>query len=279
MLVDTHCHIHFRAYDDDRDAVIRRAREARVHMITVGTDRATSEAAVKLASAHNDIWATVGLHPNHLFPYPHDTDEEPAVTVEQFDVEIYRALAKQDTVRAIGECGLDFYRIPENLDAAQVQKTQEEVFRSHLDLANELQLPVIIHCRDAHGAVRRILSEYVASGKLLRRGVIHCFTGTRAEAEAYLPLGFSISFTGIITFPPRKGQTETVSDVVRALPLEQILIETDAPYLAPVPHRGKRNEPAYVQFVAQKIAEIQQTSLHEVAAVTTKNAEVLFGLR
>lgn len=278
MLIDTHCHVHFRAYDADRDDVIRRAREAEIKMITVGTDRGTSEAAVGLTETHEDIWATVGLHPNHLFLYPVDHDEESRAMVEVFDSARYRALAQNKKVVAIGECGLDYYRIPASLDATVVTAKQEEVLRAHLDLANELGLPVVVHCRDAHLDVHRILSEYIGRGKLARRGVIHCFTGSRAEAEAYLPLGFLISFTGIITFSPQKGATETLADVLRALPLDRIMIETDAPYLAPAPHRGKRNEPAHIRFVAEKIAEIKNVSFETVAAQTTENARQLFNI-
>ncbi len=278
MSIDTHCHIQFKAYDENRDAVLMRAREAGVRMIAVSSERASSEAAVRIAAAHDDVWAAVGLHPNHLFPYPVDADEEAISSVEQFDPAIYRALAKQKKVVAIGECGLDYYRIPEHLDHAEVRVAQEKTFRAQLALADELGLPMIIHCRDAHAEMFRILKENSDAGKLVRRGVIHCFTGTVAEARSYLPLNFFISFTGIITFPPRKGQTETLADVVAAVPLDRILIETDAPYLAPLPHRGKQNEPAFVKFVAEKIAEIKNVSVTEVAEQTTKNAEQLFHL-
>lgn len=278
MLVDSHCHIQFKAYDENRDEVIRRARHEEVRMIAVGSGRASSEAAVRIAASCDIIWAAVGLHPNHLFAYPIDIEEEAILSVEHFDSEIYRALAAQKKVVAIGECGLDYYRIPENLDHAEVRAKQEKVFRAHLDLADELKLPVIIHCRDAHVDVARILKEYGDVGKLARRGVLHCFTGTVAEANVYLPLGFYVSFTGIITFPPRKGQTETLADVVRAVPLDRILVETDAPYLAPVPYRGKQNEPAYVRFVAKKVAEIRGVRMEEVEIQTTKNTEQLFHL-
>lgn len=281
MLIDTHCHIHFRAYDQDREEVIRRTLREGVQMITVGTNLATSEDAVHLAMAHDGIWATVGLHPNHLFPGPVDPDEESVMSVETFEIERYREAARKSKVVAIGECGLDYFRLPATLtpSLSPQGRGQKEVFRAHLDLADELNLPVIIHCRDAHADLARILKEYLAAGKLKRRGVIHCFTGSQNEAETYLPLGFFISFTGIITFPPRKNQTEMLADVVRAVPLDRILIETDAPYLSPVPHRGKRNEPAYVKFVAEKIAKIKEIPYDEVASQTSNNANQLLKLR
>lgn len=278
MLIDTHCHLHFRGFDENREDAIRRAQEAGVLMITVGTKARTSCDAVALAEKYKGMWATVGLHPGHLHPYPLDVEEGIIPKPEDFDATIYRELAKSSKVVAIGECGLDYYRIHEKADREEIRCKQQEVFRAHLDLACELNLPTIIHCRDAHTDVQTILKEYLAVGKLTRRGVIHCFTGTRAEAEAYLPLGFLISFTGILTFPPRKDQKETLADVVRALPLERIMVETDAPYLAPVPFRGKQNEPSYVRYVAEKIVEIKGVSLDRVAKQTSENAKNLFGI-
>lgn len=276
MLVDTHCHLHFQGFKENRAEVIKRAQAAGILMITVGTKARTSRDAVVLAEKHDGMWATVGLHPNHLHAYPLDVEEEIVPKPEDFDAAIYRELAKNLKVVAIGECGLDYYRIDERADREEIKRKQQEVFRAHLNLADELNLSVIIHCRDAHADVQKILKEYLATGKLARRGVIHCFTGTKLEAEAYLPLGFLISFTGIITFPPRKDQQETLADVVRALPLDRIMIETDAPYLAPVPFRGKQNEPTYVRYVAEKVAEITGAAFDTVADATSKNARQLF---
>lgn len=245
-------------------------------MITVGTKARTSRDAVALAEKHEGVWAAVGLHPGHLHAYPLDVEEEIIPKPEDFDATIYRELAKSPKAVAIGECGLDYYRIDEKSDRGEIKRKQEEVFRAHLDLADELNLPVIIHCRDAHMDVQTILQEYLVNGKLSCRGVIHCFTGTKSEALAYLPLGFLISFTGILTFPPRKNQEETLAEVVRALPLDRLMVETDAPYLAPIPFRGKQNEPIYVRYVAEKIAEIKDIFFNTVAAQTSENARKLF---
>jgi TatD DNase family protein len=276
MLIDTHCHLHFQGFNENREEVIKRAHAANVRMITVGTKKRTSEDAVALAEKYEGMWATVGLHPNHLFPYPLDVEEEVIPKPEAFDAAVYRELANAKKVVAIGECGLDYYRIEDKKNLVAIKTKQQEIFRAQLDLAHELQLPVVVHCRDAHADLVAILIEYIKDRKLARRGVIHCFTGTIAEAEAYLPLGFLVSFTGIITFPPRKDQTEALTDVVQAIPLNRMMIETDAPYLAPIPFRGKQNEPAYVKHVAEKVAEVKGVSFEAVATQTTKNAEKLF---
>lgn len=278
MLIDTHCHMNFRAYDDDREEVIQRSLDAGIGMINVGTNFQTSLDAIQVAEKHNMSWASVGMHPFHLFPYPTDEQEEATQSVEGFDVEKYRELAKHEKVIAIGECGIDLYRIPDGFTQQEVEEKQEAAFRQHLDLADELGLPVIVHCRDGHEQVFQILKEYTDAGKLKSKGVIHCFTGTKEEALKYLPLGFLISFTGIITFPPRKNQTEILADVVRAIPLNKIMAETDAPYLAPEPFRGKRCEPAHVKNVAEKIAEIKNQPFETVVEQTTKNAKELFRL-
>ncbi|MBI4281045.1 TatD family hydrolase [Candidatus Uhrbacteria bacterium] len=274
--IDSHCHVHFRAYDNDRDEVMDRARRAGIGLITVGTDQATSGAAAALAEREDGVWATVGLHPHHLFDWYHDQNEEPELTVESFDPERYRSLAGHPKVVAIGEVGLDFFRIPAKAKAEEVRLRQRETFRAQLDLADELQLPVVIHCRDAHAEVRQILQQYLDQGKLSRRGVIHCFTGTAAEAEAYLPLGFYVSFSGIITFPPRKSEKNTLAEAVEKVPLDRLLVETDAPYLAPAPHRGERNEPLFVQFTVQRMAEIKKVNLLDIIAVTRTNTRKLF---
>ena len=289
-LVDTHCHVHFNAYRDDMDEVIRRSLAADVFMITVGTQKDTSRKGLETAERYEGLWASAGLHPNHLCEQEfYDDDELPPeaqatpkikTRCERFDHAEFLKLTKHPKCVAVGECGLDYYRIPETADLADVKRVQEETVRAHFDLATEANLPVIIHCRDAHAPQQEIIREYLAGGKLARRGVVHCFTGTIEEAQAYRALGFLVSFTGIITFPPRKGEGEmsVLQKVVREFPLESMMIETDSPYLTPVPFRGKRNEPAHVRFVAEKIAELKKLPVEEVARVTTENALRLFGL-
>ncbi len=293
MLFDTHCHVHFHAYKDDMDEVIQRTRENGVFMITVGTQRDTSRNGLLVAEKYEGLWASVGLHPNHLTKQEFwDDDELPPeeqanglirTRAEVFDPGYYAELAKHPKCVAIGECGLDYYRIPEGVEVEEVKEVQEAAVRAQFDLATQANLPVIIHCRDAHDPQARIIKEYLDAGKLARRGVIHCFTGTREEAQRYIDMGFYVSFTGIITFPPRKGEGDEdglspLQRVVRDLPLDRLLVETDAPYLTPIPYRGKRNEPWYVKFVAEKVAELKSVSVDEVEEQTTKNAKRLFNL-
>lgn len=287
MLIDTHCHVHFRAYKDDMDEVVQRALASGVQMITVGTQKDTSAHGLSFAERYDGVWASIGLHPNHLCEQEFvDENELDPDTVgatiktrcEQFDMAYYRLLVTHPKCVAIGECGLDYYRLPENVDRAEVLKKQEETVRAHFDLATEAQKPVIIHCRDAHADQIRLIREYVGQGKLARRGVVHCFTGTLEEARGYISLGFKIGIGGILTFPARKGEDAVtpLQRVVQDIPLEHIVVETDAPYLTPLPHRGQRNDPAYVRFVAEKIAALRGISVEEVERVTTHTAKTLF---
>ncbi|MFA5133644.1 MAG: TatD family hydrolase [Patescibacteria group bacterium] len=285
MLIDTHCHLNFGAYNNDRDEIVKKTLEAGIWMINVGSQSATSEKAVKIANSYDSgVFAAVGLHPTHLFEM--EVDEEEAGTSfksrkEDWDHEFYRNLAKNKKVVAIGEIGLDYNFIPKNIDLKAAKQKQQEVFKEGLELADELSLPVIIHSRDTHNDIIPILKTYLDAGRLKRRGVLHCFTGSWEEAQRYLELGFLISFTGIITFNPRPSQAkaqEKILEVVKNIPLEKCMIETDAPYLTPEPYRGKRNEPLYVEFVARKIGEIKQMDFNEVAEVTAKTAKYFFSL-
>lgn len=272
------------------DEVITRSLEKGVQMVTIGTQSSTSKHGLEIAEKYDGLWATIGLHPNHTCEQEFfDEDELPPeeratgkikTRCESFDLDYYRELAKHPKCVAIGECGLDYYRIPEHLDKDEVIENQKKQVRLHFDLASEANLPVVIHCRDAHADQLALIKEYIDEGKLERRGVIHCFTGTLEEAQKYIEVGFYISFTGIITFPDRKNPLSTtpLQAVVKNLPLESIMIETDSPYLTPVPNRGKRNEPWMVQYVAEKIAELKGVPVEEVAKQTKENAYKLFGL-
>lgn len=252
MFIDTHAHLQDSCYDADREAVIRRAAEQGVRRILcIGIDVATSRQAVELAGAYEGVYATVGLH-------PHD-----AKTADADTFAALRRLAEHPKVVAIGEIGLDAYR------DLSPRPMQEEVFRSLIQLAHEANLPLVIHNRDAHGNVLRILDEEDgwACG-----GVMHCFSGTRGQAQIYLDRGFYLGLDGPVTFP----NARELQALAAQLPLDRLLVETDCPYLTPHPHRGKRNEPGYVHLVAEKIAELQGKPLEEVARVTTANAEQLF---
>ena len=286
-LIDTHCHVHFQAYNDDADAVVRRALESGVGMITVGTQSTTSKSGIALAEKYDGVWCTIGLHPNHLHAQDFfDENELPPgaeikagegpthikTRAERFDADYYRELAKHPKVVGIGELGLDYYRVPPGVELDKLQAEQQEQVREQLRFASEVDKPVVIHCRDAHDDQAKLIEEEIAAGGLARRGVIHCFTGTPQEAERYLALGFYISFSGIVTFG------KNVMESAKSVPLERLLIETDSPYLTPAPYRGKRNEPQNVALVAQKIAELKGVLLDEVARQTTANAISVFRL-
>lgn len=208
-MIDTHCHVHFRAYKNDMDAVIKRTLQKGVRLITVGTQSTTSKNGIEVAEQYDGVYTTIGLHPNHTCEQHFEDElEEIQTRCESFDVAYYRKLAEHPKVVAIGECGLDYYRIPAEVDRQVLIEKQKAELRKQLALADELNLPVVIHCRDAHADQVAMLEEFIAAGKLARRGVVHCFTGTTEEARAYHALGFLTSFTGIITFPPRKRRRD-----------------------------------------------------------------------
>ncbi|MBI4435214.1 TatD family hydrolase [Candidatus Uhrbacteria bacterium] len=281
-LIDSHCHVHFNAYKEDMREVIKRTLDHGVFMITVGTQRDTSKHGLEVAQRYDGMWATVGLHPNHTVEQEFwDNDELPPeeqatpkikTRAEMFDMDYYRALAKHPKCVGIGEFGLDYYRIPVGVDRDEVIRRQEETVRAQFDLASKMNKPVVIHCRDAYPQQAIMIREAIEAGKLARRGVIHCFTGTLEEAQAFIDLGFYISFSGILTF------SKNLQEVASALPLERLLVETDAPYLTPAPDRGKRNEPWRVEVVVQKLAELKGMKVEEVAEQTVKNTKQIFGL-
>ena len=269
-LIDTHCHIQFDAYDDDRAAVASMCEEKETGLIIVGCDEKSSRQAIDFVLSfpiEKEIWCSVGQHP---------TDAG-----ELFDYKTYLDLARlSKKVVAIGECGLDYYHVSkdEKERADEIEK-QKDLFFQHLNLSHELNLPLIIHCRDAHDdMIESLLHRYTTASihpghhEGREYGVLHCFTGTARDAQSYLDLGFLISFTGIITF------SDQYDEVIRTVPLEKMLIETDAPFLTPAPYRGKRNSPAYVEYIAKRIAEIKEVSVEDVCDVTTENARRLFHL-
>jgi len=264
-LIDIHCHLDFADFDRDREEVIKSALDDGVGMITIGATMEGSKKAVEIASQHEGVWACVGVHPE-------DVDKE-------IDFEELKELAKHEKVVAVGECGLDYFHNNKNKEA------QKELFKKQIELALELDKPLMIHVREAapatpeacdgrraHDDVLEILKEYKNTDVGLR-GNLHFYTGNWEETEKYLELGFSFSYTGVITF------ADQYNEVIKKLPLEKIMIETDAPFVAPVPHRGKRCEPIYVKEVAKRIAEIKNISYEEVAEQTTKNAIKLFNLK
>ncbi|MFH0806706.1 MAG: TatD family hydrolase [Candidatus Brennerbacteria bacterium] len=268
--LDAHTHAQFPAYDDDRDAVMARAREAGVRMINVGTTRKTSEAAVALAHAYPDLcFAVVGVHPSHASTSEYvDPSERAAGGEEPFDAELYAKLAKDPNVVAIGECGLDYFRVSDEV----TKQKQRDLFLAHARFAKESGKPLMIHCRSAFPDLLKLLTANYSLLNTDNPGIIHFFTGTSEEARDLLALGFSFTFGGVITF------TRDYDEIIKAIPVEKILSETDAPYVAPVPYRGKRNEPAYVVEVVKKLAELKIVSVKEMAGHIQGNAKRIFGI-
>jgi TatD DNase family protein len=280
MLIDTHTHLDFPDFDSDRDAVIRRAVEAGVtRMIAIGTNLETSRAALALADRHPEVHATIGIHPNEVMDVPDDQLEK---------------MANHPKLAALGECGFDYHSLPSTQEAAfanvtaaigttapgaesaaladaEVKNRQAIFFQEQLDLAVKLGLNVVIHQRDSWKDTLHALRPY--AGRL--RGVFHCFSGDTEQACHLLELGHALSFTGIVTFKNAK----TVHEVARRVPLGSFFVETDCPYLAPDPDRGKRCEPAHTRRVAEKIASLRDLSLEETARATTEAAEKFFRLQ
>jgi len=283
MFFDTHTHLHFNAYQGETDEAIKRALDNQTWVLLVGTQQSTSELAVELAEKFGQgVYAAVGLHPIHLHEQEYDVEESSFRTrAEKFDYDYYKKLAGRPGVVAIGETGLDYFHLPKGLDPEAVKKEQQETFRRHCDLANELNLPLNVHCREAQEDILNILEEYAAAGKLRKRGVAHCFAGNWSHAQRYLKIGFYISFNGTLTFPPRKTNPQPTFDLIevaKKTPLDRLVLETDAPYLTPVPHRGKRNESYYVKFTAAKLAELRKAPLQEIEEAAFANARHLLNV-
>ena len=277
-LIDTHCHLDFPEFADDLDAVIKRAVAAGVdRMITIGTSLDSSRAGIELANRYPNVYATVGLHPTSI-----------GENTPEF-IEELKQLAEHPKVVAIGECGLDFYRLPDDdkpdivetafgsitqsgieteLRIDSLKAAQAAAFEQQLELAAQLEKPVVIHQRDSWNETLEILKQYSV------KAVLHCFTGGVAELSEVLAMGHHVSFTGIATFK----NAADVRAAARVAPADRVMVETDAPYLAPVPHRGKRCEPAYVGLTAEAIAKERGVSFESFAQTTTANAERFFRL-
>jgi len=276
MIIDTHSHISFKAYDKDREEVIKRTQDEGVVCIDVGTKYETSKNVVELAERNENIYASIGMHPIHiktdLMKLRMDEEEGAfAPFGEEYDREKYKELAMSKKVVAIGEIGLDYYYRPKTTSRLeQFKELQKKVFIEQLDLAKELNLPVIIHCRMAHEDVIDILkSQNPNPNDQKVRGVIHCFTGSWGEAQKYLDLGFYLGINGIIF-------KFDIDEVIKKAPLDRLLVETDCPYLTPPMAEVEHNEPIFVKYVAEKIAELRKISFDEVASATTANAKKLF---
>jgi TatD DNase family protein len=260
-LIDTHAHLDFSKFNGDRPAVVERARAAGVTtIVNVGTDLVSSRRAVALAEEYQDVYAAVGVH-------PHGAKKLDGATLGAL-----RELAQRPKVVAVGEIGLDYYR---NLSPRDAQR---RAFQAQLAWAAKLGKPVIIHDRDAHDEVLNVLTKWAAglehSTLTGRLGVLHTFSGDLEMAQRAIDLGFYISISGPVTYK----NARQLPEIVRALPLDRLLVETDCPFLAPEPYRGKRNEPAYTRLVAERIAELRGIPLDDLARATTANARRLFEL-
>jgi TatD DNase family protein len=248
MLIDSHAHLEMPDFKKDLEAVIQRAKESGVEYIfTVGTEKKDWKRAVEIADSHPLIYAILGVHPHNA----KEIDDQTYPTLKK--------LCRNGKVKAYGEIGLDFFR---NLSPRDIQLKR---FREQIGLAKELDLPIVIHDREAHRETLEILKSEKAEES---GGIIHCFSGDYEMAKACLDMGFYISIPGSITFKNAEGSRE----IVERIPLESLLVETDAPFLTPEPFRGKRNEPSYVRYTAQKVAEIKKVSFEKVAEITTQNA-------
>ena len=253
MIVDTHAHLQWASFDKDREEVISRAIEAGVKcIVNIGFDVVGSRNGVELAAKHEELYATVGIHPHNASQFDRNVLDE------------LRRLAEHPKVVAVGEIGLDYYR---NLSP---RTAQQRAFEAQLSLAEQLKLPVVIHDRDAHNDTLKILAKF--KGRL--NGIMHCFSGSREMAEQCVASGFYISFAGPVTFP----SSHKLQAIAKWIDLNKILLETDSPWLAPQEMRGKRNEPAFLPFIARKIAELKKIPLVELAEATTKSAKEIFQL-
>jgi len=283
MLFDSHTHLNLAAFDLDRDTIIKRYLKEGVFLVNVGTCYQTSKKAVEIAEAYKNCWASVGLHPAHTFPVPLnqldkneisslDSDIQETLIVEEFDSKFEDLIRHNKKIVAIGECGLDYSYLKEVSSEKQekYKKLEEKEFRKQIRIAKEYNLPLILHLRSLYKKALEILQEETFNSQL----VFHFFTGSLEDLELILQNpNYFIGFSGVITYGNK------LDEVIRGVPLERILIETDAPYVAPVPYRGKRNEPFYVKEVAKKIAEIKNLPLKEVEKKTFENAFRFFRIQ
>jgi TatD DNase family protein len=273
MLIDTHSHLNFNAYNKDVNDVVERSLADDVWMINVGSQYATSKKAVEIAEKYpQGVYAAIGLHPIHLETNLVKIKEDPEEIEqfqdkeENFNYDKYKELARNEKVKAIGEIGLDYYYKPKTKVRLEIFKEkQKEALGQQIKLAQELDLPVIFHCRMAH----QDLIEILKSLKSRPEGVIHCFTGDWQQAKEYMEMGFYLGFNGIIF-------KLNLDEIIKKTPLDKILIETDCPYLTPPIMGTKRNEPLYVKYVAERITELKNLNFQEIADITTQNAKELF---
>lgn len=261
--IDIHCHLDFPDYGEEINGVLKRMREKEVGAITIGTDLESSKRAVEIAKENENIWACIGVH-----PAPSPLQGEGWGEVE----EEFENLVSHPKVVAIGECGLDWFRIlPESMEAERERQTN--LFKQQIEFALKYDKPLMLHCRESYDDVLEILEKYKNQYGSKLRGNAHFFAGTVEQAKKFVDLGFTISFTGVITF------THDYDEAIKNTPIESILSETDAPFVAPVPHRGKRNEPAFVVEVVQKLSEIKDLDHEDLRLKLLENTKRMFGIK
>jgi len=279
MLIDTHSHVNFNTFRDDADSIIQETLLNKTWMVVVGSNYKTSKRALDYANKYEKgVYAAVGLHPTHLFDMQvSENDYDYSTTKEDFNYSVYEKLAKFEKVVAIGEIGLDYYHLDTSKNIQEIKKVQKDAFLNQLILARNLDLPVIIHSRQAEDDTLNLLKEFKKEYKKLIPknkpwGVLHCYSGGEDLAWKYFDLGLIVSFTGIITF------SKQWDDLIRKIPNDKYMIETDCPFLTPEPYRGKRNEPMLVYYVAKRIADIKSIEIEKVAEYTTRNAKKFFNI-
>lgn len=282
MLVDTHAHLNFAAYKKDADEVIKRSLDEGVFIVNVGSQYSTSKRAVEMAEKYETgVWAAVGLHPIHLVkrtinPDNSELSENDFETAgEVFDYQKYLELARNPKVVAIGEMGLDYHHFEPEDNEEELKIKQKETFLQGIKLANEVKKPIMIHCwgNSSEGDAYGDLLEILQNNPVEKRGIIHSFMGGYKTARKFTELGYKIGLNGVVTY------TEDFNRLIKELNLKDMVLETDCPYLTPVPHKGERNEPLFVRLVAEKVAEIKEISVEEVAEITTNNASKIFNLK
>lgn len=282
-MFDTHCHVQFNGFKNDALEIVKKSGATGMILNLVGTQKDTSRAGVEMAEQFPFTYASIGLHPVHLFSTHIDEEESSFLSREEdFDYEYYKQLGQSKKVIAVGECGLDLYRMPEGKTREEILEKQKKTFALQYKLAQELNVALVIHVREAHTEMIELLKELMAEfNQTTVRGTVHCYTGNWQFAQQYLELGLHIGFTGVITFPPRKADPQSqlgLLEAVKNIPLERIVVETDAPYLAPIPFRGQRCEPPMVEHTIRKIAEIKSITFLEAEQATTENAKKLFNI-
>lgn len=271
--IDIHCHLDFPDYGEEINGVLERMREKEVGAITIGTDLESSKRAVEIANQNPNIWACIGVHPRDDSPEPPSPDSgREGQGGGVFPESGFEKLVSHPKVVAIGECGLDWFRIlPESMEAERERQTN--LFKQQIEFALKYDKPLMLHCRESYDDVLEILEKYKNQYGSKLRGNAHFFAGTVEQAKKFVDLGFTISFTGVITF------THDYDEAIKNTPIESILSETDAPFVAPVPHRGKRNEPAFVVEVVQKLSEIKDLDHEDLRLKLLENTKRMFGIK